>query len=161
VLLASPDADAASGLYYTDPDYDRLQTLLGGPDLPAGAPQPPGATGSPYVTATWLIHDIYVWRMDRIFLAGDDVWVVSETSGDGGPLTGDGMYPGQTGGAGAVWHRPTDPAALATLLIAHGLTPGPAADPARRARADRDGLALGHPRSARRTVARRGATGPR
>ncbi|WP_395729372.1 hypothetical protein [Nakamurella sp.] len=124
VLLASPYTGSATGLYYTDPDYEQLQALLGGPDLPAGAPQPPGVTGSPYVTATWFIHDVFAWRIDRIFLPGDDIWVVSEMSGDGGPLTGDGMYPGQTGDAGAVWHRPTDPAALGTLLAAHGLTPG-------------------------------------
>lgn len=124
VLLASPSTGTATGLYYTDTDYERLQALLGGPDLPAGAPQPPGVTGSPYVTATWLIHDVVAWRIDRIFLSGDDVWVVSEMSGDGGPLTGDGMYPGQTGAAGAVWHRPTDPAALDVLLTAHGLTAG-------------------------------------
>jgi hypothetical protein len=128
VLLASPYADAATGLYYTDPDYDRLQTLLGGPDLttgvPTGAPEPAGAAGSPYVTATWLIHDVSAWRIDRIFLVGADVWVVSEMAGDGGPLTGDGMYPNQTGNATAIWHRPTDPVALTALLTAHGLTPG-------------------------------------
>jgi hypothetical protein len=126
VLLASPFADAAAGLYYTDPDYSRLQILLGGPDLPTGAPPPPAAAGSPYVTATWLIHDVDAWRIDRIFLVGDGVWVVSELSGESGPLTGDGMYPGQTGNAAAVWHRPTDPAALIALLGAHGLTPGSA-----------------------------------
>lgn len=123
VLLASPYADAATGLYYTDGDYTRLQTLLGGPDLPTGSPQPPAAAGSPYVTATWLIHDVSAWRIDRIFLVGDDVWVVSEMSGDGGPLTGDGMYPGEAGNAGAVWHRPGDPVALTALLTEHGLTP--------------------------------------
>lgn len=126
VLLASPYADAASGLYYTDPDYDRLQSLLGGPDLTTGAPEPAGAAGSPYVTATWLIHDVSAWRIDRIFLVGADVWVVSEMAGDGGPLTGDGMYPNQTGNAAAIWHRPTDPVALTALLTAHGLTPGSA-----------------------------------
>lgn len=59
VLLASPYTGSATGLYYTDPDYEQLQALLGGPDLPAGAPQPPGVTGSPYVTATWFIHDVF------------------------------------------------------------------------------------------------------
>lgn len=122
-LLASPYADAAVGLYYTDADYTQLQALLGGPDLPSGTSQPPSAAGSPYVTATWLIHDVSVWRIDRIFLVGDEVWIVSEMSGDGGPLTADGMYPGETGNAGAVWHRAGDPVALTALLTAHGLTP--------------------------------------
>ena len=124
VLLASPYVDAATGFYYTDPQYEHLQTLLGGPDLPTGAPEPAVAAGSPYVTATWLIHDVDAWRIDRIFLVGADVWVVSEMAGDGGPLTGDGMYPNQAGNAAAIWHRPTDPVALTALLTAHGLTPG-------------------------------------
>lgn len=129
VLLASPYADAAAGLYYTDRDYDRLQALLGGPDLPAGAPQPPAAAGAPYVTATWLVHDVYAWRIDRIFLIGDEVWVVSVMSGEGGPLTGKGMYPGETGDAEGVWHRPTDAAALTALLTTHSLTPESATRP--------------------------------
>lgn len=126
VLLASPYADAAAGLYYTDADYARLQTLLGGPELPAGSPPPSAAAGSPYVTATWLIHDVDAWRIDRIFLVGDEAWIVSEMSGDGGPLTGDGMYPGQTGNAGAVWHRAADPVTLTALLTGLGVTPASA-----------------------------------
>jgi len=126
VLLASPYADAATGLYYSDADYDRLQSLLGGPDLPAGTTRPAAAAASPYVTATWLIHDVSIWRIDRIFLIGGDVWVVSEMSGASGPLTADGMYPGETGTAAATWHRPSDPAALTALLTAHGLIPGSA-----------------------------------
>lgn len=134
VLLASPAAGAAAALYYADEDYDRLAGLLdlestgsGSPD--AAEPAPASAAGSPYVTATWLIHDVSVWRIDRIFLIGDDVWVVSETSSDMGPLTGDGMYPNQSGNAAARWHRPTDPAALTTLLAAYGLlAAGPADD---------------------------------
>jgi hypothetical protein len=78
------------------------------------------------VTATWLIHDVSIWRIDRIFLIGGDVWVVSEMSGASGPLTADGMYPGETGTAAATWHRPSDPAALTALLTAHGLIPGSA-----------------------------------
>ncbi len=129
VLLASPYADSAAGLYVTDTDYTQLSDLLGGSDVPTPATEqhPATAAGAPYVTATWLIHDVSVWRIDRIFFVGDEVWVVSETSfGDpaGGPLTGDGMYPNQTGDAGAVWHRPTDAAALTALLAAHGLTVG-------------------------------------
>ncbi|HEY5881517.1 MAG TPA: hypothetical protein VIU11_21585 [Nakamurella sp.] len=129
VLLASPYSDSAAALYYTDEDYGRLQGLLGGPDLPAQATEAPpaSAAGSPYVTATWLIHDVSVWRIDRIFLIGDDVWIVTEApTGDAMP-TGAGMYPGETGDAGAMWHRPTDPAALTALLTGFGLTPGAAA----------------------------------
>ena len=129
MLLASPYTDSAAALYYADDDYARLQSLLGGADLPTGptAAPPTSAAGSPYVTATWLIHDVWVWRIDRIFLVGDEVWVVSETSTDGAALTGEGMYPGETGSASAVWHRPADPGALTALLAGRGLTPGAAA----------------------------------
>lgn len=137
VLLASPAAGAAAGLYYSDPDYERLQTLLGGPDLPAGSAPPPTTAGAPAVTATWLIHDVAAWRIDRIFLIDGDVRVVSEVAGADGSLTGDGMYPGQTGNATAVWHRPTDPAALITLLAAHGLTAGLVPGPGRAATDER------------------------
>jgi len=126
VLLASPYSDSAAALYYTDENYVRLQGLLGGADLPAQATEAPpaSAAGSPYVTATWLIHDVSVWRIDRIFLIGDDVWIVTESStGDGMP-TGTGMYPGETGDTAAMWHRPTDQAALTELLTGYGLTPG-------------------------------------
>ncbi len=127
VLLASPFTGSAAGLYYTDDAYGRLQDLLGGPDLPAGPTDAPSAAaGSPYVTATWLIHDVSAWRIDRIFPAGADVWVVTQTSTGDGPLTGEGMYPGQTGNAAAIWHRPTDPAALTALLAELGLVTGPA-----------------------------------
>jgi hypothetical protein len=125
VLLASPYSDSAAGLYYSDDDYTALQSLLGGPGLPGtSAAAPSGVAGAPYVTVTWLVHDVSVWRLDRIFLLDDDVWVVSETSADGGPLTGDGMYPSQTGNTSAVWHRSTDAAALTALLDGYGLTPG-------------------------------------
>lgn len=81
VLLASPYSDSATALYYTDNDYAELASLLGGQDLPGSPAQAPAyAAGAPYVTVTWLTHDVMVWRLDRIFLIGDDVWVVARTS---------------------------------------------------------------------------------
>lgn len=132
VLLASPSSGSATALYHTDDDYGRLQALLGGPDLPEEADpvaeQNPGpdVAASAYVTATWLIHDVSAWRIDRIYLPGDEVWLLSVVSVGGAPPAPEGLYPGEPGSAAAVWHRPTDPAALRTLLAAHGLTPGSA-----------------------------------
>lgn len=125
VLLASPSGDAAAGLYYSDPDYDQLSALLG--DVTAGSPTlsqdpPPAAANAPYVTATWLIHDVSVWRIDRIFVLPDDeVWIVSESSWDG-TLSGEGMFPGETGNA--IWHPAADGPALTALLAKYGLTTG-------------------------------------
>ncbi len=142
VLLASPYSDSAAALYYSDDDYAHLQSLLGGPDLPVTSAQPPtGVAGAPYVTVTWLIHDVSVWRIDRIFLVADGPWVVSESAADGTPITGDGMYPNQTGAAGAVWHRATDPAALTTFLTGHGLMPPVAGSPTAPAAAGAAGAA--------------------
>ena len=125
VLLASPYTDSAAALYYADNDYAELQRLLGGPDLPTGTTGEPPASvaGAPYVTATWLIHDVSVWRIDRIFLHDGDLWIVTETSSGEGTLTGDGMYPGEPGDSSAVWHLPADPAALTGLLAARDLVP--------------------------------------
>lgn len=127
VLLASPSGDAAAGLYYSDPDYDKLSALLG--DVTAESPAvstvpPAAAANAPYVTATWLIHDVSVWRIDRIFVVrSDEVWIVSESSWDS-PLTGEGMFPGETGNDNAVWHPAADSVALAALLAGLGLTGG-------------------------------------
>ena len=54
VLLASPYTDSAAALYYADDDYARLQSLLGGTDLPTGptAAPPTSTASSPYVTGT-------------------------------------------------------------------------------------------------------------
>lgn len=125
VLLASPASQSAAGLYTADADYQALNRLLGGDSVPAtsAADRPRNADG-PYVTATWLIHDVMVWRIDRIFFLGaDDVWVVTETSWDGG-LTGEGLSPNESGSATAVWHRPADPEALTALLGKYGLVAG-------------------------------------
>jgi hypothetical protein len=127
VLLASPSGDAAAGLYYSDPDYDALSTLLG--DVTAGSETvsvdpPPATANAPYVTATWLIHDVSVWRIDRMFvLPGDEVWIVSQSSWDG-TLTGEGMFPGETGHANSIWHAAADGPTLAALLSKYGLTTG-------------------------------------
>lgn len=113
VLLVAPDSQRATALYATDPSYPRLMSLLGG-EAPTGAAvadTTPG--GSRYVTVTWLIHDVTVWRTDRIALdAPDGPWVVTQSTLEGGQFSG------------AVRHRPTDPAALRSLLSDLGMTGG-------------------------------------
>ena len=71
-MLVEPDTRAAASLYYTDPDYDALANLVGAGD-PSGLVGEVDTSGPSHefgsgVTVTWLIHDVAVWRVDRIFL---------------------------------------------------------------------------------------------
>jgi len=68
-----------------------------------------------------LIHDVSIWRIDRIFLAADGPLIVTQTSDDMGVVSADGMYPGETGNGSALWHRPSDPTELQAVLTALGL----------------------------------------
>lgn len=128
-LLASPQSDSATALYHTDAEYGRLLTLLGGDSPAATASEPTPAVGGPtYVTVTWLIHDVVIWRIDRIFLdAPGGPWAVTQSARpDEGQAIAEGLFPGGSGVAGAVWHRPTDATALRSLLDGLDLTGEPA-----------------------------------
>lgn len=121
VLLACPQHDRAAALYTGDPAYQRLLDLLG--EEPVADPAPPPAdSGSTYVTLTWLVHDVDVWRIDRAFLdTTGGTWLVTQTATDTTTSIGDGLWPGERGGPGAVWHRPSDPQALLALFADLGL----------------------------------------
>jgi hypothetical protein len=123
-LLVSPGAERSAAVYYSDAEYQRLTTLLGGDSPgrdPAASTGPPA--GGDYITVTWLIHDVSVWRIDRIFLgAADGPWIVTQLVVD---QAAGGMYPGEAGDDSAVLHRSPDPAALQDLLASLGLA-GPA-----------------------------------
>ncbi len=122
VLLASPTTDRAAALYTADPAYAQLEALLADPGRPVSGPPEDGS--GQYVTATWLVHDVTVWRIDRIFLDRDDgIRVVTRTTDatvEPAALA-EGMWPGEPGGPDPTWHRPTDQAALAALLDGLGL----------------------------------------
>jgi hypothetical protein len=122
VLLVSPTDEYATGLYNSDPEYGMLEELLGEPSTGAASTASDASlTGSDYVTVTWLIHDVTVWRIDRVFLPakGEPVIVTQEMWDSAGNATG--MYPGQDGNATALHHRSPDPAALISLLQKLGL----------------------------------------
>jgi len=128
-LLVSPGTGQTAALYTSDPEYEQLMVLL---DQPATSTTPEDADQAPsvsadYVTVTWLIHDVTVWRIDRIFLAGStgEPWIVTQTE-NGDPAAtavplGSGMFPGEQGNDSAMWHRSADPAALIALLGKLGL----------------------------------------
>src|SRR6187200_965098 len=72
-LLSIPGAGSTASLYYTDPEYDQLADLV-------GVSQPSGTfdtelgthVSGPGITITWLIHDVDTWRVDRVYLGGEN-----------------------------------------------------------------------------------------
>jgi hypothetical protein len=109
VLLSSPPKVVAVG--YEDAAYAALQQLTsGGKSFDSdGERQDVGS----FVRATWLIHDMTVWRLDIIYPdAPGGPWIATRESMSGGPL------PEPT------WHRAADPVRLLKLLDSLGLLSG-------------------------------------
>ena len=110
VLLVDPESGHTGALYLSDPDYALLEQQL--QSDPQGDPQKVdeslGDRGQgASVTVTWMIHDVSVWRVDRIFYsAPDGPWVLSQANLDGGdPFSVVG-----------VWHRPASAVQLRAML---------------------------------------------
>jgi hypothetical protein len=132
-LLVSPATQQTAAVYYSDPEYDQLMGLLGddpnsGTGAAAAAADQGADVSADYVTVTWLIHDVTIWRIDRIFLpagpTGEPMIVTQLEDVDSGSAedpAGSGMFPGGRGNDSAVWHRSSDPAALMGLLAEFGL----------------------------------------
>ncbi|TCC25640.1 hypothetical protein [Kribbella speibonae] len=99
VLLSAPPSVVAFG--YNDPRYDELVELTAPTsDKPTGEHR-----SGRFVRATWLIHDMSVWRIDIIYPdAPGGPWIATEDLMSG------------TQPAKPTWHRATDPARLLKLL---------------------------------------------
>ena len=112
VLMTNPAEGRASALHIDNPDYDRLYAAVG--DEAAGNSAPSGLrTGEEEVRLTWLIHDMQIWRIDRVYLTRQDgIWVetVVAPNGDGDVFD----RPSR-------WHRAHDEQALTSLLATAGL----------------------------------------
>jgi len=124
VLLSVPGEGRTASLYYSDADYQALSELVGllGPADSSSASQGSHQTGD-VVTLTWLIHDVQVWRVDRVYLGGPDgAWVQTQQDSSGGSIWE----------APAVWHRAGAqlPALLARVLPETGSATGPGTAPA-------------------------------
>ena len=101
VLLSAPPHVAAVG--YDDERYYDLQNLVQAPSK-ADAGSDVHSAGR-FVRATWLIHDMSVWRIDIIYPdAPGGPWISTEEF-----LTG-------TKPAKPTWHRAADPARLLEVL---------------------------------------------
>ena len=113
VLLVSPNTGSTAALYYSDAEYDQLQRALGqNPSADDAAPGLRGGPGTTAINITWLVHDVHVWRVDRVFVDLDGgPWVETAISPSGDPTVDS---PG-------VLHRASDPALLRQLLDQLGL----------------------------------------
>ncbi|TDD55724.1 hypothetical protein E1263_25970 [Kribbella antibiotica] len=111
VLLSAPPHVAAVG--YDNPQYAELQRLTsaeGTRSVPGDTSHEAGA----FVRATWLIHDMNVWRIDIIYPdAAGGPWIATSESKNGSPEL-----------SKPVWHTSTDPVALTKLLGSLKLLPG-------------------------------------
>ena len=120
VLMSSPALGRTSSLYTADDGYQALADYVDA--FGAGT----GRTGEPTahaigneVTLTWLIHDVSVWRVDRVYPdAMGGPWIATQELLGGGS---------DIWSAPVRWHRSDQPKALMALLAAHGLTDGSAA----------------------------------
>lgn len=121
VLMASPDAGRAAALYHTDAEYQRLVDLLQAYGPAVGeTTEPVGvrSTAHESVRLTWLIHDMSIWRIDRVYSTKDGLWVQTTTDPNGGdPFA----QPGR-------WHQPADQKALTAILAGARLLGGPVID---------------------------------
>jgi hypothetical protein len=121
VLLVVPGEGRTASLYTGSADYQRLADLVGAfsvtcGDAPRSSPPegggddgPAGTTheSGPGVTLTWLMHDVSVWRIDRVYLDADGgPWI--STQGDVGSEIDWTKHP--------TWHRSSDGKALTALL---------------------------------------------
>jgi len=115
VLLANPQTGRVAALYHTDKAYDRLAGAVGASESQTGSANKPGAVTDDFtgeIRLTWLIHDMSIWRIDRVHATNEDgMWVQTAVRTDGGDVFD---QPG-------TWHRPVDPKALAAALRDAGL----------------------------------------
>ncbi|MEV4265388.1 hypothetical protein [Kribbella sp. NPDC049584] len=101
VLLSAPPHVAAVG--YDDERYYDLQNLVQAPSKTAAGSDVHSA--GRFVRATWLIHDMSVWRIDVIY-----------PDAPGGPWISTEEFMTGTKPDKPTWHRAADPARLLEVL---------------------------------------------
>ncbi len=121
MLLVVPEEGRTASLYTGQADYETLGELVGafaGTDAGIGTEGDDHATG-PEVTVTWLIHDVSIWRVDRIYPdSPGGPWLASQTS-----------FSGDIWSSPVQWHTASQGKALTGLLTRLGLLGDTAAAP--------------------------------
>lgn len=112
LLLVAPDYDRTASLYHSDQLYESLQRIVqsneskGVVGSDGWSDTNPRARG-PLVRATWLAHDMWVWRIDRIYpQAPGGPWIATTLHDSGTPQNGEKV----------VWHTTSDPRGLLQIL---------------------------------------------
>jgi hypothetical protein len=119
-LLVVPGTGSTASLYTGEADYEALARLVGAFDGDGGSSGRVDGSGTSHeagtgVTVTWLIHDVQVWRVDRIYLGADGgPWISTQAV-----MGGD----GSVWDSPVVWHTAADGPALTALLDRLGLGP--------------------------------------
>jgi hypothetical protein len=117
VLMVNPETGRANALYHTHSAYQRLADGVGafGPDI-GSTDRPSSISAASEIRLTWMIHDMSVWRIDRVHLTPHDgTWVetllMMNQSGD--------IFdrPGR-------WHRAANQQVLLASLAAAGMIAG-------------------------------------
>ncbi len=113
VLVVSPARQVTALAYTSDAEYAVLATALGDtPVAEEGAPEQTLGPGGTQINVTWLAHDVWVWRVDRVVLDSDGVPWVNTFVNDSGKVSYE-----QDG----IWHRARTPRQLVGLLTSWGM----------------------------------------
>lgn len=107
VLITSPTESRAIALYYTETAYTELQGLLDTGRVVGGSSDD---DSGPHLTVTWMIHDVSVWRTDRVLL-----------DAPGGAVVETAMATDLNGQGSSVRRELAEPARLSALLGSLGL----------------------------------------
>lgn len=121
VMIVDPNTGQAVAVHTKNPRYQQLVDAVGAYVSPTGPTAPPTSVPADCfgceLRLTWLVHDVSVWRIDRVYLtANDGIWLQSVSSENGS---------GDLLGGPAHWQRPSDPDALLTLLHESGVLAQP------------------------------------
>lgn len=116
VIIVSPTTGQAAALHTDNPRYQQLVEAIDAYDSPAGPTTPPKDVPAECfgceIRVTWLIHDMSVWRIDRVYVTADDgIWVGSVSNSESGDIYDQTLH----------WRRPHDSKALLALLRTSGV----------------------------------------